>query len=124
MAFFEWSDELSVGVREIDGQHKNLVEMINTLNQAMIEKKGREAQKAAVDVMVDYTKSHFTTEEKYMKAFAFEGFEAHRAEHEKFTAKALDLQDRVGRGRFVLTLEIVDFLKQWLTGHIKGTDRL
>ncbi len=123
MAFFEWSEDLSVNVKEIDLQHKKLIEMINSLNEAMLAKKGREAQKAAIDAMVDYTVSHFTLEERYMSSFGYKDFPAHKVEHEKFTAKALDLKDRVNRAGFVLTLEIVSFLKQWLTGHIKGTDQ-
>jgi len=123
VACLEWSQELSVDVKQIDQQHRKLVEMLNSLNEAMLAKKGREVQKAAIDAMVDYTASHFSLEEKYMKAFGYTGFEAHKAEHEKFTKKALDLKERVNRAGFVLTLEIVEFLKQWLQGHIKGTDR-
>lgn len=123
VAYFEWSDEYSVSVNEIDLQHRKLVEMVNSLNEAMLARKGREAQKAAIDAMVDYSVSHFSVEENYMRRFGFEGLPAHKAEHEKFTIKALELKDRVNRAGFVLTLEIVDFLKQWLTGHIKGTDK-
>jgi hemerythrin len=123
MEYFEWSDDLSVNVKEIDGQHKRLVEMVNSLNAAMLARKGREAQKATIDAMVDYAATHFKFEEANMSQFRFPGFEAHRIEHERFTAKAFELKARADRAGFILTLEIVDFLRDWLQNHIRGTDR-
>ena len=123
MAFFEWSDDLSVNVQEIDDEHRMLVGMINTLNDAMLARKGREAQKTTIDAMVDYAATHFAREERYMQAFRYQGYQAHRVEHQKFTAKALDLQTRADRSGFILTLEIVSFLKAWLQNHIMGTDK-
>jgi hemerythrin len=123
MAYFEWSNDLSVNVQEIDDEHRKLVGMINTLNEAMLSHKGREAQKATISAMVDYAATHFAREERYMQTFRYQGYQAHRIEHNKFTAKALDLQTRADRADFILTLEIVDFLKAWLQNHIMGSDK-
>jgi hemerythrin len=123
MAYFEWSDDLSVNVKEIDDEHRKLVGMINTLNDAMLSHKGREAQKATIDAMVDYAATHFAREERYMQEFRYQGYQPHRVEHQKFTAKALELQARADGAGFILTLEIVDFLRAWLQNHIMGTDK-
>jgi hemerythrin len=123
MAYFEWSDALSVSVGEIDSQHKMLVSMVNSLRDAMLNGKGRDVQKVTIEDMVDYATVHFATEEKYMKAFAYPEYAPHKKEHDAFTAKALELRGRVQKAGFVLTMEILDFLRNWLKNHIQVTDK-
>lgn len=123
MTCIQWTEQLSVNVKKIDDQHKTLVEKINALHDAMKANKGREVQKAIIDGMVEYAAIHFQTEENYMRLYNYPGYEQHRKEHEVFTQKAIDLQERVKKSGFVLTLEILNFLREWLQAHILGTDK-
>ena len=121
--FFAWTDALSVKVREIDDQHRRLVEMINTLHQSMIDKKGQETQSAVIHEMVEYAATHFRLEEGYMRKFGYAKTVLHSGEHQAFTKKAIDLKERSGADGFILTAEVLNFLKDWLQRHIMGVDR-
>lgn len=71
MAFFEWKNEYSVGIAKIDGQHKALVGFLNELFEAMRAGKGKDALDAVMKNLVEYTKTHFATEENFMKQYKY-----------------------------------------------------
>jgi hemerythrin-like metal-binding protein len=123
MAYLEWSEQFSVNVAEIDEQHKIMIGMINTLSQAMQEGKGRELQKQIIGQMVAYATTHFALEEGQMLRLGFPGYLKHKEEHDNFMAKALELQARYNEAGFVLTLEVLRFLNDWLKEHVLGTDK-
>jgi hemerythrin len=122
MGILKWVDELSVGVVEIDEQHKRLIEMINTFYDTMNSDR-RQALGALLGSLVDYTRYHFSTEEKYMERFRFDGTDQHKREHEAFVVKICDVLDRHGKGSFVVSLEVTNFLKDWIVSHICGSDK-
>jgi hemerythrin len=122
MAYFEWTDELRVGMGEIDEQHKELVGIINQLHDAMLANKGRPLQQEIIYQMVDYAVNHFALEEKLMRSSNFPGYEPHRQEHAQFAAEAAELKGRTDHGDLILSLEILSLLKDWLQNHILHTD--
>ena len=119
MAFMAWDDSLSVNVREIDLQHQKLIDMINVF----YEQNSGQAFRTLLDSLVEYTQYHFSTEEKYFQRFAFPDAVSHTEMHKIFTDKVLDVRSRLCQGKFVVSLEITTFLKDWLTHHIKETDK-
>ena len=122
MAIMIWNETYSVGVRELDDQHKALIRMINEMQYAMNNDKGQEAISSIVKQMFDYMEVHFTTEEGYMQRCDYPGLLAHQQKHGEFRDKAKDLGDRVNSGEFVLSFEIIQFLSDWLQNHIMVTD--
>jgi len=41
MSLAIWSEDMSVGVKEVDDQHKKMVKMINDLHDAMKNRRGK-----------------------------------------------------------------------------------
>jgi len=120
---FKWSDKYSVGNTLIDSQHKKLVALINELHSAMKEGRGKDSLHKILDDIVDYTVEHFNTEEALMRKANYAGLTAHKAEHEKLKETAVALQKSLKAGETTMTLDVMNFLRNWLVNHIEGTDK-
>lgn len=124
MVLFLWdAAKYSVGVREIDTQHKVLIDMLNELYDAMQTGKSNDILGGIILKLVNYTKTHFATEERYFERFAYPETIAHKKEHEKFTQKVLAFKNDFDSGRKSMTVGITSFLKDWLASHIQGIDK-
>jgi hemerythrin len=123
MAFITWKDEYSVGNSEMDAQHQKLVAMINRMYEAMMSGKGKSEANGIVKEMIDYSKFHFEAEEKLMKQYHYIGFNDHIKEHKAFIAKAFDYEEQIKSGVFTISIELTNFLRDWLTNHILVNDK-
>jgi len=123
MAIITWQDKYSVGIKEIDMQHKQLIAMINELNDAMLAGKGKEALLPVLNKLAGYCVSHFAVEEKYFDTYAYPESADHKDKHRKMTAKVKALIADVQSGRSTISVEVMSFLKNWLDKHIMETDK-
>jgi hemerythrin len=123
MPIIIWNDAFSVNVKEIDAQHQHLFELVNNLHDAMLKGQGKTALATILDKLVEYTSVHFSTEEELMQRCGYIGLAGHKIEHDQFTQKTLDLKTRFDKGEIGLTLQVMDFLRDWLKNHINGTDK-
>ena len=119
----QWNESFSVGVAEIDTQHKNLVSYLNDLHFAMSQGKGNDILKSLLGRLVGYTQVHFATEEKFMRQWNYPGYVYHKGEHEAFVKKVAEFKTKFENGQAALSIEILTFLKDWVTNHIQGTDK-
>lgn len=123
MALMEWNDRLSVKIREIDDQHRTLVNMVNKLHDAMKEGHADDIVMPIVAEMKQYAAIHFATEEKYFKLHNYPEYAKHKAEHDAFVAKVVQVESDLKSGKCAMSMDILNFLSQWLVNHIKGTDK-
>ena len=108
---------------EIDNQHKKLVNMVNELHDAMKSGKAETVLMRIVKEMKQYAATHFGLEERYMKTNNYPDFKAHKTEHDKFVAKVVQVEQDCNTGKCAMSMDILNFLSNWLVNHIKGTDK-
>jgi len=123
MALLEWSDALKVNVAVIDRQHQRLVQMINDLNEAMKKGKGKDILGKILDEMVRYALTHFSTEETYFDRYQYPEAAPHKSEHAAFVNKVKQFKSDFDKNKVGLSIEILNFLSDWLVKHIQGTDK-
>ncbi|MBL8260688.1 MAG: hemerythrin family protein [Candidatus Competibacteraceae bacterium] len=122
--FIPWADELSVGIEEIDEQHKILVRLINKLYDETVK---AQPDPAVVDGilndLVQYTIIHFSLEESLFRIFDFPYYDAHKKQHEDLKNEVISIQAKFRAGEKPINLELIHFLRKWLREHIMGTDK-
>lgn len=123
MPIMTWNDSYSTGIAASDQQHKKLIELINTLHDAMAQGQAKAALGKILGELVTYCASHFAMEEKLFDTHGYPDAAAHKEKHQKMTAKVLALQQQFEQGKAMMTLEVMEFLQQWLDKHILGTDK-
>lgn len=118
-----WSDAYSVGVEEIDEQHKGLVRLLNSLHQAIHERHGTEVSRRILNELTEYTRVHFAVEESLMRISGYPDFENHKKIHGVLIQQVQEMQARIDAGTAKVSFELLHFLKHWLAHHIVESDK-
>ncbi|MDR3625341.1 MAG: bacteriohemerythrin [Ignavibacteriaceae bacterium] len=123
MPLVRWSDDYSVSIKEIDDQHKKLFDLINDLHDAMKAGKGKDILEKVLKELTAYTEFHFSSEEILMQNCKYPDYKQHKVKHDEFTQKVKEFEQKYLDGSFLLSQEIVQYLIDWLTKHIKESDK-
>jgi len=123
MPFVEWRDSYSVGISDIDVQHKGLVRMINDLHDAMKEGRSKDIIQKTLDGLYKYTETHFYTEELYFQKYGYPQTSEHILEHGRFTMKVKEFIKDHEKGKVLLSMDVLRYLREWLLGHIQNKDQ-
>jgi hemerythrin-like metal-binding protein len=121
--FVAWDDSYSVGVEQLDNDHRRLIQLINNLQTAIHYPAGEQFEREALDALVDYTRTHFKREEELMEKYDFPGFEAHRQIHQNMIAEVDALMASYDKDPEKTLEKASSCLKRWLLNHINGTDQ-
>ena len=123
MPIIDWNNNYSVGVKEIDEQHQKWIGLINKLHDAMSRREGKAVLADILNEVVNYTKTHLAYEEALFEKYGYPEKETHKNIHNKLTQQVLNYQNDYNEGKSVITIEVMNFLKNWLIDHITNTDK-
>lgn len=117
-----WGKVLSVGVDEIDEDHRKLVNIFNVLNHSVMEGESPDYMAAVLEELINCTVWHFSHEERLMLKHGYEGMADHKAQHKELIKTAKELQQQILQADKSVGEEHIEFLERWLTEHILTTD--
>lgn len=124
MPLIQWNERISVGVEQFDDDHQKLVALLNNLFDSMQSGCAKHVLGPILDETIDYTRTHFSREENEMIKHGFQEFATHKREHDELTRRVMDVQAKFHQDQTAsLSMEVMNFLKNWLVKHIQGTDR-
>lgn len=123
MASIEWSDDLSVGIAEIDAQHRQLLELIGELEATVAASAPPELLMPVFNAMLNYAATHFATEEELMAAQAYPELVPHTAEHDLFVMKLNRFRVELTAGKPTVGESMLEYLLLWVRHHVLTTDQ-
>ncbi len=118
-----WDEQLSTGDLDVDAQHRQLFELVGSMEQQIADGRGHEAVRDSIDDLAEYARSHFSFEESLMERVGYPGLPAHEAQHRAFAEEVTSLRDQLVAGQFVSPRGLLDYLRSWLVHHIAVEDR-
>jgi hemerythrin-like metal-binding protein len=121
-----WDDAYSVGIKEIDDQHKQLIQFLNDLHDALGNGTAMAMMQGLIADLLDYADYHFTTEEALFEKYKYPERYEHAAEHEDFATKVseIEVQLKISKNDYLLPIETMKFLRNWLLDHMQQEDQL
>lgn len=123
LPLIDWNDSLSVGIAEVDNQHKVLIGILNRLHTSKARGGGAAELQQLLRELADYTRQHFAYEEQLLSKYGYPEYGPHKASHDKLTNQVVDFAHQFDAGAASLSAELFLFLRGWLNGHIRGSDR-
>jgi hemerythrin len=122
----QWTQDLSVGVEEIDSQHKELFDRINNLDTAMKQGSAREEVVRLIEFLDKYVIIHFGAEEKYMTDYNYAGYALHKTKHDWFKKEFSNIRTKLNAGG--ITADVImlsnNLLITWFSNHIRSIDMM
>jgi hemerythrin len=122
---YQFSDELMLGVDQIDEQHRRIFQVTNQMLQARDRGQGEKRLFALLAFLNQYLRDHFTQEENYMIHYGYDRYQDHVAQHQAFAEKFAEFQEsfQIEGPSLRLVVQLTRFLVDWLNQHIRNTDR-
>jgi len=119
----EWNDSMSIGVAEIDQQHRELVRRFNRFAEAVANGKTTKSLADILSFMRAYTIFHFSAEEKVMQKTGYADFSVHAQQHKEFIGKQFWLYECSRLSDLGVAQETADFLEKWIVEHVSVEDK-
>ncbi len=122
MTLLQWQSNFSIGIAEVDHEHRGLIDLINRLHDALGEDRAGERVEAFLGEIFADISAHFALEERVMRERHYDALAAHKGEHEQLLDDLRDLMDEQAAGAVLDDASFAARLAQWFSGHFQTQD--
>lgn len=122
---FEWRDDLSIGVKEIDDQHRELISRTNHLMEAIKDGTGKNEAEGIFAYLEKYVHIHFETEEKFMDSINYPFLGEQKEAHAEFGHIIAGVREKIdSEGMTPSTMILVqNKVCNWIINHVTNLDK-
>lgn len=122
MTLLAWQSNYSVGVPEVDHEHRELIALINALHAALGEERGHERAEAFLGEIYASISAHFALEERVMRERRYDALTEHKTDHERLLDQLRDMMDAQAEGAVLDDQQLGGALGDWFAGHFRTHD--
>ena len=123
MELVEWSEDLATGVKEMDLQHRRLINMINRVYDMLNEGQKEEAREFFIKEITSYVEEHFRDEEEFMRSINYPDLEKHKLAHDNFKKVMGSSISKIKEGDWREFRSAIALCWSWLYSHILKFDK-
>ena len=122
MTVLQWREEFSVGIEEVDHEHRELIELIRTLQQDLHAGADTDRIIDVLGEIYNQIAAHFALEEKMMRKTRYPALADHKQDHETLLDDLRDIMDEVEDDGILDETQLTDDLDRWFSDHFKTHD--
>jgi hemerythrin len=122
MPLLSWKPEYSVHEAVLDNHHKRLFDLLNTVYENVMNSLEVNCVLPVIDELSEYTDSHFSAEERFMREKEFVAIDAHIAKHREFKHTIETMKAHYHGNNLEVTQELIIVLGEWLLNHVLKDD--
>ena len=122
MNLIAWREEFTIGLPDVDHEHRELIAMINALHESL----GPDADAAqiveALGEIHARIAAHFALEEREMRQLKYDSIAEHKDDHERLLDDILDIIDTVESPAAYDPEALGERLSRWFSDHFRTHD--
>jgi hemerythrin len=122
MALLQWKDSYSVGIAAVDYEHRELIDLINRLHDAMAAKGEPLTASGFFGDLIKAISAHFALEERFMREHEYDQLAQHKADHERLLDEINDIADDFDRDEAIEHAALAARLDAWFSRHFESHD--
>jgi len=118
----EWNDAMSVGIPEIDEDHKRFLALVDAFNESVAESMALIEVQKRLQEIVDDALRHFAHESRLLTEWGYPGVDHHARMHAQLTAELRRIESTISDGYDAEWVEAGLKIKDALITHIHTED--
>lgn len=122
MALIEWKDSYSIGIDDVDHEHREMIGLINELHENLLVKPKTVDVSAFLGEIFRAISAHFALEERFMREHRYDQLPQHKNAHEALLDEIRDIMDGYEADPDGSLGKLSKQLDLWFTDHCKTHD--
>jgi hemerythrin-like metal-binding protein len=118
-----WNHASLIGVKAMDDQHGVLMDTLNEIRLALVLGRGRDQVNEALNRLIEFTRMHFSSEERLLEQHGYPGMAEHRDAHQRLLIQIEEAANRAHHDDELHMQSMLLFLRDWYFDHVEGLDR-